>query len=870
MEEQERLTLKGFIVQRLDDLTNNRIAPEEAFVLARQYPYLQELLTERALELLSTEGDGLRAVLIDVFRGAIARIDRELPPQVQDTQVPVEDLTKEEVTSQARLDTEARRAVRDILNDREVRLSEYRKGFIKRLVDGWIKRSGLTQDEAQRISHTIEDGLVNALSRVSTVTDVAHKVGDVFAETAQTVRVPVAPVIEEARAAEPRYEAVLGETERFRRILPAIVSHPEVHRIDWYARFASIESEKPEATVPEVAQKSLVLTKFAEAVTTPFAPGEDPTEAGVFFESFSKSPLAGVADAVFRTLSPEARQRVVSAVFTRAVGEVAKNSAGVADRIGEEFVRSPFFSYVLEQGKKGLTTGGVPTGLLKTRGVVEDVIGSVLGGPTASTILGSPTQALVHSLELVEKINKKLPEGQKLFILATTPEGAVLRTAHRLLPLPVPVSVPKLHAPPVIPAGMLRPMPPAGALPPIPPVGVTVEQVLTVRWLFSVEQFYPALIHSTTPSVFGFQFVPDIKDWFMRLFTKKAAAKAREKVAGKAVAEGGKGLLARILGTGAKAAGGGARKGVLAFLAAIAGKLGLSALAGLLTGGTSLLVQAGIWLGTTVLGPIWRFGVNILSGRFITSFFAGVFGGGGGVQKKWYQDWSPGGVLFPLFLVGSLLVVLVLSRSIQVGIDTPLAIGAVGGGLSQEEGQFGISTIPPYTGPLPPPSSISGCPISFSGGHISQCPEGSFSHSGTDAYDMAGSGIAYQPVRATHNGYVASYREGIPEGLGGGFGNYVRLVGTAMGGEAYYTIYAHFRNVSPRVVEAYDALHTCMDTPPCTSPPSSALITAGTVLGWVDDTGFSTGHHLHYQYSGPGTLQLPLGCGGWNGTCPAN
>jgi murein DD-endopeptidase MepM/ murein hydrolase activator NlpD len=135
---------------------------------------------------------------------------------------------------------------------------------------------------------------------------------------------------------------------------------------------------------------------------------------------------------------------------------------------------------------------------------------------------------------------------------------------------------------------------------------------------------------------------------------------------------------------------------------------------------------------------------------------------------------------------------------------------------------------------------------------------------------MAGSGIAYQPVRATHNGYVASYRDGIPEGQGGGFGNYVRLVGSTSGGEVYYTTYAHFRNVSPRVVSAYDALRACMSTPLCTTPPTEALIAAGTVLGWVDHTGYSTNHHLHYQYNGPGTLQLPMGCGGWSGTCPAN
>ena len=846
-------TLKTFIALRLDDLVHDRMAPEEAFVLARQYPYLQDVLSARAADLLGADENAFRTLLIDVFRGALARINHDLPPQVQDTQEPIEELSTEEVTAQVNLDTEARRAVREIVTSRDARIAEYRKGFIKRLVDAWIKRSGLTEAEAQKIAHTIEEHLTAALSRVSTATDVAHRASGVLGETAQTVRVPIAPLLEEVRTAEPRYEKALGESERFRQVLPTIVQHPELRRVDWFARFASFETERPE-TVPAVAEKALLLTKLAEAATVPFAAGVDPTESGVFFESFSKSPLAKPADAVFRTLSPEARQKVVSAVFTRTVGDLTRQSTKLSDRLGEAFVKSPFFAYILEEGKKGLSVGGTNAAFVKTRGIIDDVLTSVLVGPIAATALGSPTEAFIHSLELVEKLNKRLPEGQKLFVLATTPAGPVLKTPMRAAPLPLPMpAIPTVpHVPPKLP---------------VPPIGVTVEQTLVVRWLFSVETFYPMLVYPSVPYVFNTRLFPETKEWFLQFFSKKAG----EKAAGKAAAGAGKGLLARILGTGAAkgaqaAAETGVKKGLSGFLVSLAGKLGLEALIGAFTGGTGWLVQAGLLVGGKILGGIVRFGAKIFSGQFITNFFTGIFGGQAGPQKKWYQDWGPAGVLLPGILVGSLLVILVLSRAVQVDIDTPLAIGAVGGGILEEEGIPGVSSLPSYNGPLPPPSAITGCPVS--GGQISQCPGGSFSHRGTDAYDI--SGINNQSVRATHNGYVASYRQGLLPGTGAGFGNYVRLVGSTSGGEAYYTTYAHLRNVSSRVVEAYDALQACMSTPPCDNPPASALITAGTVIGVVDHTGFSTGPHLHYQYNGPGTLQLPMGCGGWNGTCPAN
>ena len=155
-----------------------------------------------------------------------------------------------------------------------------------------------------------------------------------------------------------------------------------------------------------------------------------------------------------------------------------------------------------------------------------------------------------------------------------------------------------------------------------------------------------------------------------------------------------------------------------------------------------------------------------------------------------------------------------------------------------------------YFGPFPDQNAdIVGCPTV---GRITQGPFGGESHGKVDAYDFGAPWAA--PVYATHDGIVAQVIDGIPAntycgpGSSCSFGNVVRLVGKSPDG-TYYTIYAHL--LSTAVTEGQ-------------------TVEAGkTIVGYVDATGYTFkadgtpggGTHLHYQYNGPGRLQLPAGCG---------
>ena len=130
--------------------------------------------------------------------------------------------------------------------------------------------------------------------------------------------------------------------------------------------------------------------------------------------------------------------------------------------------------------------------------------------------------------------------------------------------------------------------------------------------------------------------------WVMHWATDSALGRLMDSAA---KSEAAKGFFGKVLGLfgiklGAKAAvtkvaGEGVKRGVAAALT----KLGLSALAGVFTGGTSLLAQAAIWVGGKVLGGLWKAGAWFLSARWLTSLLGF---GAPSAPKRWYeQDWVP-------------------------------------------------------------------------------------------------------------------------------------------------------------------------------------------------------------------------------------
>lgn len=157
-----------------------------------------------------------------------------------------------------------------------------------------------------------------------------------------------------------------------------------------------------------------------------------------------------------------------------------------------------------------------------------------------------------------------------------------------------------------------------------------------------------------------------------------------------------------------------------------------------------------------------------------------------------------------------------------------------------------------------PTAPITTCPVHAP---ISQGPfSSSGSHKTLNAWDFAAA--QGTPVVAAHDAYVASYANSysVNQYKYGSYGNNVVLVATDPStNQQYCTNYAHLLDVAPVVVA---------------NSGSPTLVPAGTVIGYVDTTGYTygcdsrgcgEGHgtHLHWGYKGPNQnvpIPLPPGC----------
>ncbi len=166
-------------------------------------------------------------------------------------------------------------------------------------------------------------------------------------------------------------------------------------------------------------------------------------------------------------------------------------------------------------------------------------------------------------------------------------------------------------------------------------------------------------------------------------------------------------------------------------------------------------------------------------------------------------------------------IMIILPLVIQMFIIDNAIIGRLQMGGPGEGG----SPLPPYPGAPTIPGDVTGCPTKQAY-TLTQCPGSSdYSHANLWAYDLGFSGAMGMPIYATHNGVVAATTGELQSG---GYGNMVEIKGTTPAGTAYYTLYGH---LVPRWVVR-----------------PGQQVKAGDIIGYGDDTGNSSGPHLHYEY----------------------
>jgi murein DD-endopeptidase MepM/ murein hydrolase activator NlpD len=358
--------------------------------------------------------------------------------------------------------------------------------------------------------------------------------------------------------------------------------------------------------------------------------------------------------------------------------------------------------------------------------------------------------------------------------------------------------------------------------------------------------FEAAIVHSRLPIQFPLFF--DAKQLAFFAFKKAGDETAGKILAGEAIKRG-------------------AGAALIQFLA----KLGINVAVG--TSGGIIGVAAGIVIsfGKQIASVVSKGFSATLSGKAIP-----VIGNAIGAFSSYFTGGRPEAkddTILPIAILVIAAVVIPLSTTLFQILpyrgSAFIAEGVGGGGHGTNEGKSGPCGIAYTGGGSPPPSSLpNACPVDR--GSITQSPNGEYSHQGVQAYDFGGNNGT--PVKATHGGYIHFLSDATTDetvGDVGGCANQVQIV-AENGGSVFSTVYGHLSQGMPaEIIAKYQAYLSCQRDPSnisckpqstgvCNCP--AAFIAAGTVIGYVDHTGNSTGPHLHYELKG-GTITIPASCG---------
>ncbi|MFC1646950.1 peptidoglycan DD-metalloendopeptidase family protein [Patescibacteria group bacterium] len=592
-------------------------------------------------------------------------------------------------------------------------------------------------------------------------------------------------------------------------------------------------NEKPNDKPEEIVQAAGDVLETARLASVPKSVVNKTVSSGTdrFFSSFAKTPTqtqaATAADLLLATLPAKNQEYVKQKIVEKTWSKLLQNPEKLVNGLGESFVQSNLYNQLNNQVQR---SGLIKPSSSGVGGLFENAVGGLLINQGAT---GLPEEAVIRQIQALY-INSLLSKDKR-FLNFSGLSASLIKLGE----------------------------------------GGPEKEAYTISF---IEKLYVYLINDTQGTYLlsiasnpkirhrpNLDFSLDLLDFLSR-WIKKAPKKAAATGAAKKTAKG----AATAAGVGVAKKGFGA--GIRSFLGSIFSKLGLktigAAIGGVLTGGWGVILPF-------VIAPAW----NLLKklGSKIFGFFSftegplskgakGILDGfqGIGVSNKQKKNNTKVWAAVALFVCLPILLVMGLTSSHVLPVrDTALVSPPLGGGWEYiSEG--GVSSFGPgpfftYNGNLPPPagliasSIVAYCPVT--GGAISQGPhEPGASHENLNAYDFSVNQGA--EVRAAHDAYVVNTRNDFENDQYQyrSYGNFVLLVGQTPPepgqtvGEKFFTIYAHLEKDSvPEEIK--------------NAASGEVLIEAGTLIGRVDNNGYSTGNHLHFGFEGPGEyFSLPPGC----------
>jgi len=789
-EPQEPQVLSSFNTEAIAGL-RGAIDPREILVRAQQYPTLRMLLDDKDIKqkigeaLVKNDPEMLRGLLLGIFNEARTYKRQEM------TEVPAEEPFAGEAAATApKLTTqeyvaridETESASRLVIEQRK---TEKRHEFAKKLTDNFVKQSHKQfTEERKRVE-------INRVER------------DLFSPDWYNNKEQIANTLRQSSLADPidgkdraamarvakiaiaEADRVANSEARFEAVITAAASSIAADEVVVHRPgvFLKIAAVQAERSTKVPVAQIIDRAAALERATIGFTGNEE--ELPLRLSVLAKTPVQKLVAGVVDILPEGPREAIVAGV----VGKAWEKAVGTATQYyGQQVVNTDWFGQALTHGSQGLTD---------TKSALQSITGGtqkVLADVAVTVFRGEMDEATLAYIENIRQ-HTALPTMASAIFRKPAGEMAVVPTETR---------------PPVTGAGtagaVLRGPAGEAAIARMKTIGqrvaametaaiqpMAVQQYIMTMGPVSYQQFYAAAVYSHNPGLLSY------------------------------------GLSLGFRYGAKKAINAGLKKGVEKAVISTATKGTLEAILGLGTGGIGTLVTIAVDLGWSFLKGLFNKGV---------SFFKSLVGMGTSKNPEDNLLLVIGaGVVLVFFLpIFPLLNIPAFNQSM---IDTSLATN-IGGGM--ESGPIVNCQLTPDDPQCTFTACVGDCRWPASG-YISQGPRtGTYcsvrtshaSGSAANGIDIAGSG---GPVYTPRGGTVVEVYTGC--------GNNSGYVGDRCGGTPRHPEYAGYGNhVILTTDDGYTLIFGHLES--AVGVQVGQHVSAGAQLGWMDQTGSSSGTHLHF------------------------
>lgn len=400
-EAHELQSLHEFVHNLVTDLQSDAITAQEALTASWQYSYLrEELVTEEGAlrDALLVGGDEFKSALISIITKTQNKLD-ELPNF--QSQLPDIPRSEKEIRDAAALRAFAIDRIEKTYSAQSKRTVS-RREFIHELVKKYGSRiPTLTEKE-------VGSALAHASSNDS-LTRSSEKFAQALVDSVGGSVDMKADMIKVFDQDDTLLPAFAAQTKRDAAMYTAILDHLDCDRPDVLVDV--LLSAPPTETME---QSVLRAAKLAEVAETIGKSAENQKGGLQFFSTDGAKGVSGGlrkgADGILSLVGEPIREMILAEKVNGTLRDMIKGSQKLVDRLGENFVRSAFFTHITQDLTKQLSDKTAVGGQART--VFDDLFSSIVRGPLDPALTESTEHRLLDYFELM-RANANAPKDKK-------------------------------------------------------------------------------------------------------------------------------------------------------------------------------------------------------------------------------------------------------------------------------------------------------------------------------------------------------------------------------------------------------------------------------------------------------------------------